>query len=122
MSYVIPDPRFEMPELFEPGRKPIGAVEIDTDYSLAPTYAFLMRVMKDEISGRFPEDYTLYNSAVQADSIKLGTLSSSIRFRGPSDYTDGYQFPSATYTVISLVTIPPNGIRRPVYLKLIIVL
>ena len=28
----IPDPRFEMPELFEPGRKPVGPVEIDRDH------------------------------------------------------------------------------------------
>ncbi|MCP4091520.1 MAG: hypothetical protein GY746_17290 [Gammaproteobacteria bacterium] len=31
MSYRLPDPRFEMPELFEPGVKPVGAVEIDWD-------------------------------------------------------------------------------------------
>ena len=29
MSYVIPDPRFEMPELLTPGRKPVGNVVID---------------------------------------------------------------------------------------------
>jgi hypothetical protein len=43
MSIVLPDPRFEMPELLLPGRKPTGPVEIDwtnpithglTDYTL----------------------------------------------------------------------------------------
>lgn len=29
MAYIIPDSRFEMPELFEPGRKPVGNVQID---------------------------------------------------------------------------------------------
>ena len=28
-GFFIPDPRFEMPSLFEPGRKPVGPVEID---------------------------------------------------------------------------------------------
>ena len=32
MTYVIPDPRLEMPELFEPGRKPVGNVVIDTKH------------------------------------------------------------------------------------------
>ena len=29
MSVIIPDPRFEAPELFDPGRKPVGNVVID---------------------------------------------------------------------------------------------
>jgi len=29
MSYIIPDPRFEMPELFDPNRKPVGNGKID---------------------------------------------------------------------------------------------
>jgi hypothetical protein len=32
---ILPDPRMEMPELFEPGRKPVGPVEIDWDHPLA---------------------------------------------------------------------------------------
>ena len=35
MSVTIPDPRFEAPELFEPGRKPVGNVVIDWSHQLA---------------------------------------------------------------------------------------
>lgn len=35
MSYQIPDPRFEMPELLIPGRKPTGRVAIDWSHPLA---------------------------------------------------------------------------------------
>ena len=34
MSYIIPDPRFEAPELLEPGRKPTGNVVIDWNHPL----------------------------------------------------------------------------------------
>ncbi len=34
MSYIIPDPRFEMPELFEPNRMPVGQVEVDWSKSI----------------------------------------------------------------------------------------
>lgn len=32
---IIPNPRFEMPELFYPGRKPVGSVKIDWDHPLS---------------------------------------------------------------------------------------
>jgi len=32
---ILPDPRFEMPELFIPGKKPVGKVEIDWTHPLA---------------------------------------------------------------------------------------
>ena len=35
MSYNIPDPRFEMPELFDARRKPVGNVVIDWSHPLA---------------------------------------------------------------------------------------
>jgi hypothetical protein len=34
-GFFIPDPRFEMPSLLDPGRKPVGPVEIDWDHPLA---------------------------------------------------------------------------------------
>mgnify|MGYP003646274678 CR=1 FL=1 len=34
-GFFIPDPRFEMPSLLEPGRKPIGPVEIDFNHPLS---------------------------------------------------------------------------------------
>jgi len=34
-NLILPDPRMEMPELFEPGRKPVGPVEIDWSHPLA---------------------------------------------------------------------------------------
>lgn len=38
MSLIIPDPRFEMPELFEPGGKPNGPVVIDWDHPFVRRY------------------------------------------------------------------------------------
>ena len=35
MSYIIPDPRFEMPELFTPGRKPAGKTAINVGHPIA---------------------------------------------------------------------------------------
>ena len=35
MAYIIPDPRWEMPELLTPGRKPVGNVVIDWGHPLA---------------------------------------------------------------------------------------
>lgn len=32
MSLIIPEPRFEMPELFEPGRKPVGPAVVDRSH------------------------------------------------------------------------------------------
>jgi len=34
-NLILPDPRMEMPELLEPGRKPVGPVEIDRGHPLA---------------------------------------------------------------------------------------
>jgi hypothetical protein len=34
-GFFIPDPRFEMPSLLEPGRKPVGLVEIDWGHPIA---------------------------------------------------------------------------------------
>jgi hypothetical protein len=35
MSYIIPDPRFEMPELFTPARKPAGKTAINVGHPMA---------------------------------------------------------------------------------------
>jgi hypothetical protein len=35
MSYIIPDPRFEMPELFTPARKPAGKTAINVGHPIA---------------------------------------------------------------------------------------
>jgi hypothetical protein len=55
-GFFIPDPRFEMPQLFEPGRKPVGNVEIDWNHPMtrkleAYLYAIPGGVI-DLVSGR----------------------------------------------------------------------
>ena len=55
MSYVIPDPRFEMPELLIPGRKPKGKVTVDQSHPLGRkmTGCWLFNhTYKDVVSGK----------------------------------------------------------------------
>ena len=61
-NLILPDPRMEMPELLEPGRKPIGPVEVDWSHSLAKSLAqcWLFNSMRDLVHG---DELTLYNDA-----------------------------------------------------------
>jgi len=53
-NLILPDPRMEMPELLEPGRKPIGPVSIDRDHWAGKycRYAFIpVNTFADVIHG-----------------------------------------------------------------------
>jgi hypothetical protein len=63
MSYFIPDPRWEMPELLFPGRKPSGEVEINWDDPINKDLrAYYMgdgigRSMRDLVSPDYPANF-----------------------------------------------------------------
>lgn len=119
MSLYLPDPRWEMPELLTPGKKPSGSVVVDRSHPFAPTTVFLMQ--NNSILGKIPSDGfpTLNGSAefgvyVGKQAVTLPTgAASSLRWRGPSDYASAYQLPSAKYSIMSICTIPANGVIRP---------
>ena len=63
MSYVIPDPRFEAPELFDPGRKPIGNVVVDWGHKL-------VSFKPDDVEGIwFPRASNMRNIALDVDDL-----------------------------------------------------
>ena len=99
MGFFIPDPRFEMPELFEPNREPVGNVVINWEHPLARGLVgcWLMRENEGAI------DLTGNNSAlsdtagvihghtrhgfyakasVSSDRISLGSISQTIKISG----------------------------------------
>jgi hypothetical protein len=54
LSYRLPDPRLEMPELLVPGRRPMGEVEIDWQNSMTFGLSgfWLLPNLKDLVTGR----------------------------------------------------------------------
>jgi len=78
-DYVIPDARFEMPELFEPRRKPTGNVMIDPDHPLAANIGFLAYpdlTSKNLVDGlkNIAESGATEVTSPQGKHLRLGTL------------------------------------------------
>lgn len=108
MSYFIPDPRWEIPELLIPGRKPIGEVEIDWNNRLTKdlkayglgTYDILnKKILSYYTDSADPiADYLRFNDDARNEAIvvdSLGndwgsgstaiTMATNCRFIGSSD-------------------------------------
>lgn len=100
MTYVIPDPRFEMPELFEPGRKPVGPVVIDWSHPLAKKLETFLYFrdgnVVDLVSGRVATKVNNPTSAVYKDHKGLGVKSS-----GSNSYYVLTGLPTKTINVYS---------------------
>jgi len=80
---ILPDPRMEMPELFEPGRKPTGPVEIDWDHWAGKIcrYAFIPSNRRDiaKNDGVFTEGSIVSASVAEFDN------SSKFQYSSPFD-------------------------------------
>ena len=61
MSYQIPDPRWEMPELLEPRRKPVGNVVIDWTHPLTRDLKHFVNYNSNQradlVDGSFPTGF-----------------------------------------------------------------
>ena len=80
-NLILPDPRMEMPELLEPGRKPVGPVEVDRSHPLARglTEVVLFHGLRDTLTN---ERYQLLASgAIDAQNF-IGDGGDSVFYMG----------------------------------------
>jgi hypothetical protein len=93
-GFFIPDPRFEMPSLLEPGRKPVGPVEIDWSHPLAVGlvgyYLLNSRVIVNLVNGK---NFPLTNAVLSANTIDFTGTTGGLDI---DVYTDDI-FPAGTY-------------------------
>jgi len=106
---ILPDPRMEMPELFEPGRKPTGPVAIDWSQTPGGALGFFALAGNDKsrlvnlVSGEILDPLTSgneYSTDYGQQNIRVGTSGGYLldRFIGADDYT-----------VIGVVRLPADG-------------
>lgn len=86
MAYVpAPEPRLDMPELFYPGRKPVGRVKIDWSHPLARGLTFcslpdtLINLIGTKVSSSydFTESVSIDGKSAHPEGSKIGVFFSS---------------------------------------------
>ena len=97
-GFFIPDPRFEMPELFEPGRKPVGPVEIGWINTLAKglDFFYLAGELKDLANMYGVERLDLPSSGGSDDGDGTGYLLASNEPTGLTCMISNYTFITST--------------------------
>jgi len=107
---ILPDPRIEMPELFEPGRKPVGPVVIDWGHPLARGLAHCIISDSDLVAGaranftnaeyaagRFVSDSTSDMVTFSPSPIDNVEFSAAVRFKSSNTGVDNVIFGTAEY-------------------------
>lgn len=103
---IIPDPRWEMPELLIPGRKPVGAVEVDVTHSLSDDL-FLLHLPQKALV-----DVDLYGKrkpTVSGSSLSLGVSVGGVASTGATTagnyiaYADSPDFDNPNITIFAVV-------------------
>ena len=84
MSVVIPDPRWEMPELLTPDRKPVGNVVIDWDNSLTRGLKSFVVHMNNTSHVYDLVTEKIYEGT--ADSVDVRDAEQQLKFNGSSNY------------------------------------
>ena len=96
MSVTIPDPRFEAPELFDPGRKPVGNVVIDWSHPLArdlEVYIIFQNGIPHDLVGGSVLEIQVGGGG---DAANITSLKDGVDFAGGG--IQGYVHPKITFT------------------------
>ena len=113
---IIPDPRFEAPELFEPGRKPVGKVVVDWNHRLAiglTSFNLMRNDLDDLVTGgslvRASSIYSYFNVKNAQQSLRLDKTATSSKVTATKRIVDDSS-PHTMLCCVSMDTAASTGI------------